>query len=80
MGVTLEMLKKIKAEIVNDPDNIGYAGKTNAEIATLLSSSRFISRTVIDAHPSPLNKILRGVADGVNIISDTEVAQAKVTI
>lgn len=77
MSLTNEMLKKIKEEIANDPEGIGYAGKNDLEIANLLSSSVFKKRIVMDAYPSPLNRILAGLADSPNIITDNEIAQAK---
>lgn len=44
----------LKTEIDTDPENLGYAGKTDKEIVSLLSeiglSSETISRGVIDAH------------------------------
>lgn len=80
MGLTIDMLKKIKEEIINDPMELGYAGKTDAEIAVLLSDSVFKKREVIDAHPSPLNRILVSMADSPNIITIQEVAQAKLQI
>lgn len=80
MDLTLDMLRKIKEEIANDPDNLGYSGKTDKEIAIILNSSIFKERVVVDAHPSPLNRILRGVAEGPNVVTETDVAQAKVTL
>ena len=80
MSIEEDILKKIKEEIEKDPQNIGYAGKTDAEIATLLSSSVFKERVVVDAQPSPLNRILVGIADSPNIISDAEITQAKAII
>lgn len=78
MGLTTDMLKKIKEEIENDPDGLGYAGKSNAEIAVLLCSSVFKNRTVVDSHAAPINRILANMTEGPNTLTATEVAQAKV--
>lgn len=80
MDLTLDMLRKIKEEIVKDPDKLGYDGKSDKDIATLLNSSVFKERVVVDAHPSPINRILRGVADGPNEVTETDIAQAKVIL
>jgi hypothetical protein len=77
MGLADDIMSKIKEEIEKDPQSIGYAGKTDEEIATLLSSSVFKERVVIDAQPSPLNRILVGFADGPNIVSNVEITEAK---
>ena len=79
MGLTNDMLLKVKEEIDRDPDKVGYLGKTDQEIADLLSNSVFKQRTVIDAHPSPLHRILMGLAGSPNIITASEVSQAKIT-
>lgn len=79
MGLTTDMLKKIKEEIATDPMTLGYAGKTDAEIATLLSSNvyRLISST--DIIISPINRILANMAESPNVITAIEVSQAKIT-
>ena len=77
MGLTTDMLKKIKEEILSDPDNMGYAGKTDIQIANLLSSSPIKSYTNYEVCISPLNKILANLSNSPNIISSTEVSQAK---
>ena len=77
MGLTTDMLKKIKEEILNDPEGRGYAGKTDTQIAALLSSGYFKDVIVQEAHPSPLNRILVGMSESPNIITATEVSQAK---
>jgi hypothetical protein len=78
MGLTQEMLKKIKEEITKDPEGLDYTGKTDVEIASLLSNGYFKDRIVVDAYPSPLNRILINLAEGPNIITAIEVAQAKI--
>jgi hypothetical protein len=78
MGITGEILKKIKEEIATDPDKLGYAGKSDKEIATLLSSSVFKEMVVIEAHSSPLNRILRGINESPNIVTEAEVTSAKI--
>lgn len=79
MGLTTDMLKKIKEEITTDPMSLGYAGKTDAEIATLLSSNvyRLVSST--DIIVSPINRILASMTESPNVITAIEVSQAKIT-
>ncbi len=81
MRLNDEMLKKIKEEITNDPQKIGYiTAKNDEEVATLLSNGGFTERIVQDAYPSPLSRILTNMANSPNIITSTEVTQAKITI
>lgn len=80
MGLTKEMLLKIKAEIANDPYGVGYAGKTDAQIAQLLSSNIIKQRVVEDYLPSPINMILAGMGSAPNTIDTAEVTQAKITV
>ena len=37
MEITEKILLKIKEEIINDPENVGYKNKTNEEILMLLN-------------------------------------------
>lgn len=76
MGLQLEILKKIKEELINDPDGVGYAGKTNAEKLALLNNSVVKERIVYDTMPSPINKILSGMADLPNSITFAELIAA----
>ena len=77
MSITKEMLKKIKDEINNDPKGMGYAGKTDAEIAELLSGTVFRQRVVVDASPSPLHRILTSLTDSPNIVTEDDVKESK---
>ena len=80
MGLTTDMLKKIKQEIADDPDGLGYAGKTDAAIAVLLNTTIIRQRIVEDAYPPPINRILSGMGQGPNTVTAIEVGQAKSTI
>jgi hypothetical protein len=77
MGLTDLMLEKIKEEIDNDPEKLGYAGKKDQEIADLLNNNYFTQRIVIDEHPCRIHQILVGIADSPNIVTDAEVTLAK---
>lgn len=54
MGLTNEQLVTLKTELETDPKALGYAGKTDQEIADLLNtvglSSETVNRGVIDSH------------------------------
>lgn len=46
-----KVLDKIKKEIQNDPDGRGYAGKTPAQIAKLMSSSIEVKTDILYEEP-----------------------------
>ncbi len=77
MALQDEINKRIKEEIINDPFGIGYAGKTDDEIKMLLNSSVVKQRVVEDVGQSPMNRIMSGLAQVPNIITTTEVTDAK---
>lgn len=72
------MLLRIRQEIEQDPDGVGYAGKTDAEIVRLLNSHRIIQVVTEETRPSPINRILSGMANSDNAITIVELTQAKV--
>lgn len=67
----------IKAEIGNDPNNVGYSGKTDDQIALLLNNP--VPRTTVVNYQdqAPINRILKGVQGVANIIQTTDVTNAK---
>ena len=75
--ITDEILKKIKEEIAADPQELGYLGKTDDEVAKLLSDTVYKSRVVIDASPSPLNRILDNIKDSPNVVTKEDVSASK---
>lgn len=77
MALRDEILKKIKEEIINDPEGVGYAGKTDDEITVLLNNSLVRKITVDQVFPSPMNRILSGVSDTPNIVVKQDVTDAK---
>lgn len=77
MSVQDEIMKRIKEEINNDPYNLGYAGKTDEEIKDILNSPMIIQRLVQEQHESPMNRIMRALAEAPNTVSTKEVADSK---
>lgn len=73
-----EILKKIKEEITNDPQGLGYTGKTDDEILQILNNPVRTQRIVEDIGQSPMNRILSGIAGTPNITTLTEVQSAKI--
>lgn len=80
MALTRELLLRIRQEIENDPEGVGYAGKTDAEILSLLNNAVRKQKTVEDVFPSPINRILTTIPEIPNVISLTELQQAKIII
>ena len=77
MSLQDEIYKRIKLEIQNDPQGLGYAGKTDDEIQVILNSAVVTERIVYDTSPSPMNRIMSGLAGTENVVSKAEVSDAK---
>ena len=77
MALRSQVLAIIKAEITNDPENRGYAGKTNAQIALLLNEPYTVDTIVKVQRAARINVILNQIADTANIVADTDVTDAK---
>lgn len=80
MAFSKEVMKKIKEEIANDPYNVGYAGKTDAEITALLNNPVLRQKTVEYFDQAPISRIFNGIADLPNIIDPTDVSNSKKVI
>ena len=77
MGLKETIAQLIADEIANDPSGVGYAGKTEDEIAVLLNSG--ITRTVTNfvTEQPPISRILNGIGFAPNVCATTDVAEAK---
>jgi hypothetical protein len=80
MAIADEILKRIQIEIETDPQKIGYAGKTDEEIAALLSSTVYKEKTVIESSAPPLSRILDNIAYFPNLVTKDEIAIARTKI
>ena len=81
MALTEELLKKVKEEILTDPNKVGYAEcKNNAEIAAKLNNGYTTKMEVSVQHAPPITNILQGIANVPNVISELEVTQAKTLV
>lgn len=79
MALSRTALLAIKAEIANDPRGVGYAGKTDAQIAVLLNNPVVKQVQVQVQEQAPISRILTGIAFEPNIIDTADVTTAKVT-
>ena len=70
----------IQDEIKNDPQGIGYEGKTDDEVMKLLNSGVQRSSTNYYTEQTPISRILNGVGNAPNIIEVTDVSSAKVFV
>jgi hypothetical protein len=77
MNLFDEINKRIKEEIENDPQGVGYKGKTDEEIMTLLNTPVDKDRIVTDRSPAPICRILAGLENGPNVIKAEDVTTAK---
>ncbi len=74
MSLKNEISKRIKAEINNDPYNLGYSKMTDDEIQKTLNNTFAIivvssSETIM---PPPINMILAGLESAPNTILDVD--------
>lgn len=69
---------KIKEEIEKDPMGVGYSGKSDEEVTVLLNSPVRKQRIVEDASPSPMNRILSGIALAPNMAKVKNVLDSKI--
>ena len=72
MNIQDEILRRIKQEIVKDPYNLGYAGKTDEEIKNILNNpfSILVVSSSQTPFPCPMNRILAGVEYAPNAVVD----------
>ena len=76
MGIKETIMQRIKAEITLDPQGVGYAGKTDAEIYNLLISPVVKKTTVDEVYPQPMLRVINAIAEGPNTISLSDVTDA----
>ena len=77
MSLSETVLLKIKEEIATDPENRGYAGKTDLEIMNLLNNPYTVNVIIQELRPARINKILSGISQTPNIVDSTDVNEAK---
>jgi|WetSurMetagenome_2_1015567.scaffolds.fasta_scaffold585504_2 hypothetical protein len=80
MSLMDEIYKRIKEEIANDPEGIGYAGKSDDEIMDLLNKRPEKERIVIDYGTVPINRILAGIESAPNMVDAKDVTEASKAI
>jgi hypothetical protein len=67
----------IKDEIAKDPQKIGYAGKTDDEIAVLLNTNPVRISSMANIDVPPISRILQGVPMAPNLVTKDEVISAQ---
>lgn len=72
MNIKLEILKRIKEEIINDPYHLGYFKMTDEQIRNTLNSNFAIMTSSEIIMPPPINRILAGLESAPNVICDTQ--------
>lgn len=71
-----KIYQAIKEEITNDPLNVGYAGKTDSEIAILLNEPTKRTRVEPFEETPPIARILAGINTS-NIVTEQDVTGSK---
>ena len=80
MALSRAALLALKTEIQSDPRSVGYAGKSDAQIAALLNDPHVRQVTITVSAPPPINRILSGLAGQPNLVESADVTTAKVTV
>jgi len=75
-----EVLKRIKEEIEKDPEKLGYNGKTDEEIVTILNGDYHKEYIATATFPPRLGQILRGIEGTPNIMETQDITNAKVMV
>lgn len=71
---------KIKEEITTDPQGVGYAGKSDDEIMTLLNEPIRKQISVEKITQAPLSRILSGIGGTKNVVDKNDVVGAKAAV
>ena len=77
MTLTERILAIIKDEIAKDPEGRGYAGKTDAEIMTLLNEPYTVQTVVDTVKTARISAILAGVPNTENVVAEKDVLDSK---
>ena len=77
MSLKTSILQAIKAEVLNDPEGLGYQGKTMAQIIDLINNPYYKTVTTQVQYHARINQILRGVADTPNSVTTQDVTDAQ---
>jgi hypothetical protein len=77
MTLQERILALIKEEIAKDPENRGYAGKTDLEITTLLNSPYYVQTITETLKTSRISSILAGVPNTENVVAEKDVLDSK---
>lgn len=77
MGLKEVIIQKIKEEITADSVEVGYSGKTDKEVMDMLNNPVRKTKVVEYYELAPINRILAGLAEAPNIITEIDVAEAK---
>lgn len=77
MTLQERILVLIKEEIAKDPENRGYAGKTDLEITTLLNSPYYVQTITETLKTSRISSILAGVPNTENVVAEKDVLDSK---
>ena len=66
----------IKDEISNDPQKVGYAGKTDAEIASLMSNPIIRTSVVTFEEVAPISRVLQNI-NAPNVVAEQDILNSK---
>lgn len=77
-SITARMYEAIKTEVENDPKEMGYAGKSAAEIADLLNQSFTEKESPLDTYPPAprISMIFVGIPFAPNAVDEALVERA----
>lgn len=70
------ILAKIKEEITNDPEGVGYVMMSNAEKLAAINNAVRKNRIVEDVYPAPINRILAGIPETPNMVALQDLVDA----
>lgn len=77
MSLKNTVLEKIKDEIQNDPENRGYASKTDEEIKELLNNPYEVDVVIKEKKTARINIILLRIAETPNVVTLVDLTDAQ---
>lgn len=79
MALTKEIEKRIKLEIINDPEKVGYATMTSEQQMAAINNPVPRTKIVEYTDLAPISRILAGLSESPNIVDLPDIQAALIS-